>query len=156
MLVSERCRTTRSFAATAVAIATSPATSTLRMLAVYGRPRTSASRSAIDELGMELRMALEPRGRASHGLLVLLVDEPVDPALEPAQHGRLHVEALAEAEARAVRPDRLERDGAGQARADHEVVVADAGLHVPYELVRLAPSPERQRIDDAAEETVPL
>src|SRR5262249_38900499 len=63
-------------------------------------------------------------------------------------------EALAEAQPGAVRPLRLEHDGTGETRAEHDVVVALARSHVLHQLVRLAAPPEGERIDHLAQQPV--
>src|SRR5262249_27912814 len=126
-----------------------------RMIAAYAR-RSARSRGcrAIDQVGSELGMTREPGRGAAHRLLVLLVDEAIDRPLEPAQHRGPHVEALAEAQPRVVRPLRLEHDGTGETRAEHDVVVALARSHVLHQLVRLAAPPEGERIDHLAQQPV--
>ena len=54
--------------------------------------------------------AVEPRRRAAHAVLVVLVDELVDRALEPLERRLLEVVALVERNTGAVRAERLEPD----------------------------------------------
>src|SRR5262249_24252196 len=118
-----------------------------------GTRRDQVARS-LDQVGTELGMAREPRGGPPHRLLVLLVDEAIDRSLEPAQQRGAHVEALAEAQARVVRALGLERDGAGEARPQHDVVVPLAWSHVLHQLEGLPPAAEGGRIDDRAHQPV--
>src|SRR5262249_9548298 len=116
-----------------------------------GARRDQAVVALLDEVGPDLRMAREPRRRSLHGLLVLLVDEAIDRTLEPAQHRSPHVEALAEAETRPVRTLRLERDGAGEARAQHDVIVSLARPHGLHQLEGLAAPSAGKRINHPAQ-----
>ena len=76
-------------------------------------PAPSRHRSArpVDEIGVGTRVfAVNHADARSHALLVLLVDEPVDRALEPTPWRLLQVVALVEREPRAVRAQRVETD----------------------------------------------
>src|SRR5262245_58185328 len=111
---------------------------------------------SLREIGTELRMAGEPARRASHRLLVLLVDEAVDGTLEPAQDRGAHVEALPEPQQGAMGALGLERDRPREPGAQHDVVIAAPGDDVPDQLEGFPAPPEGQGIDDLAQESVAL
>src|SRR5262245_31607505 len=80
---------------------------------------SSGRRSAldVDEIGTEVGMRRQPRRRPADRFLVLPVDVAIDRTLEPAQHRRGHVEALAKPHPGPVRAEPLQRRRARQARA---------------------------------------
>src|SRR5262249_29968064 len=115
-------------------------------------------RFGFHEVGTVLGVRAQPLRRPPHALLVLLVDEPVDRALEPLPRRLREVVALLEVEPGAVRAERLQPDLARLVVAgvprDHRVGVPAFGLDVGDELQRRALAAERHLVDHAPEPSV--